>query len=35
MRVARHELVLKRHLRSNGKALSNSVFETRRFFEAA
>ncbi len=29
------DFVLKRHLRSNGKALSNSVFETRRFFEAA
>jgi len=27
--------VLKRHLRSNGKALSNNIFETRRFFEAA
>jgi len=27
--------VLKRHLRSNGKALANSVFETRRFFGAA
>jgi uncharacterized protein len=29
------DFVLKRHLRSNGKAFSNSVFETRRFFEAA
>ena len=29
------DFVLKRHLRSNGKALSNSVFETRKFFEAA
>ena len=29
------DFVLKRHLRSNGKALSRSVFETRRFFEAA
>jgi len=29
------DFVLKRHLRSNGKALSSSVFETRRFFEAA
>jgi mannonate dehydratase len=28
------DFVLKRHLRSNGKALSASVFETRRFFEA-
>jgi hypothetical protein len=28
------DFVLKRHLRSNGKALSNSVFETRKFFEA-
>jgi mannonate dehydratase len=28
------DIVLKRHLRSNGKALSNSVFETRNFFEA-
>jgi mannonate dehydratase len=29
------DFVLKRHLRSNGKALLNSVFETRPFFEAA
>jgi mannonate dehydratase len=29
------DFVLKRHLRSNGKALSTSVFETRRFFEPA
>ena len=29
------DFVLKRHLRSNGKALSKSVFETRPFFEAA
>ena len=29
------DFVLKRHLRSNGKALSKSVFETRVFFEAA
>jgi predicted TIM-barrel fold metal-dependent hydrolase len=29
------DFVLKRHLRSNGKALANSVFETRRFFDAA
>jgi len=29
------DFVLKRHLRSGGKALSNSVFETRSFFEAA
>ena len=27
------DFVLKRHLRSNGKALSRGVFETRRFFE--
>jgi predicted TIM-barrel fold metal-dependent hydrolase len=27
------DFVLKRHLRSNGKSLSRSVFETRRFFE--
>ncbi len=27
------DFILKRHLRSNGKALSKSVFETRRFFE--
>jgi mannonate dehydratase len=27
------DFILKRHLRSNGKALSRSVFETRRFFE--
>jgi uncharacterized protein len=27
------DFVLKRHLRSNGKALSRSVFETRKFFE--
>lgn len=29
------DFVLKRHLRSNGKALPASVFETRKFFEAA
>jgi mannonate dehydratase len=29
------DFVLKRHLRSNGKAFSNVVFETRRFFETA
>ncbi len=29
------DFVLKRHLRSNGKALSKSVFETRGFFERA
>jgi uncharacterized protein len=29
------DFVLKRHLRSKGKALSKSVFETRTFFEAA
>lgn len=29
------DFVLKRHLRSNGKALSKSVFETRPFFESA
>ncbi len=29
------DFALKRHLRSNGKALSNSVFETRKFFETA
>jgi mannonate dehydratase len=29
------DFVLKRHLRSNGKALSGSVFETRRFFVPA
>ena len=29
------DFVLKRHLRSNGKSLSRSVFETRRFFEGA
>jgi mannonate dehydratase len=28
------DFVLKRHLRSNGKALSRSVFETRKFFES-
>ena len=28
------DFVLKRNLRSNGKALPNSVFETRKFFEA-
>ena len=28
------DFVLKRHLRSNGKALARTVFETRRFFEA-
>jgi predicted TIM-barrel fold metal-dependent hydrolase len=28
------DFVLKRHLRSNGKSLSRSVFETRRFFES-
>ncbi len=28
------DFVLKRHLRSSGRALSNSVFETRPFFEA-
>ena len=28
------DFVLKRHLRSNGKAFPSSVFETRRFFEA-
>jgi hypothetical protein len=28
------DFVLKRHLRSNGKALSKSVFETRQFFES-
>ena len=27
------DFVLKRHLRSNGKALSRSIFETRRFFD--
>ena len=27
------DFILKRHLRSNGRALSKSVFETRRFFE--
>jgi len=27
------DFIVKRHLRSNGKALSKSVFETRRFFE--
>ena len=29
------DFVLKRNLRSNGKAFANSVFETRKFFEAA
>jgi mannonate dehydratase len=29
------DFVLKRHLRSNGKGFSNSVFETRKFFESA
>ncbi len=29
------DFVLKRHLRSNGKALSRSVFETRSFFESS
>lgn len=29
------DFVLKRHLRSNGKTLSISAFETRPFFEAA
>jgi len=29
------DFVLKRQLRSNGKAIPNNVFETRRFFEAA
>jgi hypothetical protein len=29
------DFALKRHLRSNGKALSRTVFETRRFFEGA
>ncbi|HUK03846.1 MAG TPA: amidohydrolase family protein [Burkholderiales bacterium] len=29
------DFVLKRHLRSNGKSFARSVFETRRFFEAA
>jgi mannonate dehydratase len=29
------DFVLKRQLRSNGKALAKSVFETRPFFEAA
>jgi mannonate dehydratase len=29
------DFVLKRHLRSNGKALDKSVFETRPFFESA
>jgi uncharacterized protein len=29
------DFVLKRHLRSNGKALSPRVFETRRFFDSA
>ena len=29
------DFVVKRHLRSNGKALSAGLFETRRFFEAA
>ncbi len=29
------DFVLKRHLRSNGKALGRSVFETRAFFESA
>jgi predicted TIM-barrel fold metal-dependent hydrolase len=28
------DFVLKRHLRSNGKALSKSIFETQKFFEA-
>jgi predicted TIM-barrel fold metal-dependent hydrolase len=28
------DFVLKRHLRSNGRALSNAIFETRPFFEA-
>ena len=29
------DFVLKRHLRMNGKGFANSVFETRKFFEAA
>ena len=29
------DFVLKRHLRSNGRAFSRRVFETRRFFEPA
>ena len=29
------DFVLKRHLRSNGKALSKNVFETRPFFDSA
>jgi mannonate dehydratase len=29
------DFVLKRHLRSNGKALAKTVFETRTFFETA
>jgi mannonate dehydratase len=29
------DFVLKRHLRSNGKALSPRVFETRGFFDTA
>jgi len=29
------DFILKRHLRSNGKALSRSVFETRRFFDSS
>jgi mannonate dehydratase len=29
------DFVLKRHLRSSGKAFPSGVFETRRFFEAA
>jgi len=29
------DFVLKRHLRSNGKSLARSVFETRGFFESA
>ncbi|MGH8673618.1 MAG: hypothetical protein ACREVG_04855 [Burkholderiales bacterium] len=28
------DFVLKRHLRSNGKALSKNVFETRPFFDS-
>ncbi len=29
------DFVLKRHLRSNGRALAKNVFETRPFFESA
>ncbi len=29
------DFLLKRHLRSNGRKLSDRVFQTRRFFEAA